>query len=228
MSLLKLVAAIAAFSLSACGGGGKQAVAPQEQKQITVAFMGDSTVAGVQGILNAKTEPFNQLLPEKSYAALIQAQSNGRIKSVNLAVGSGPSNTSHMREIEYPLALAANPDIVVMSTGLNDVVNNYSDSDYIGNYQVILQDLQSRKIKIVLLTPLVGIPYLTYAQDAKVAHFADLMKQLAVQYNATLIDTRALESVVNGVNTSACNAYDLHPCDYQPFANAILPVLLKL
>jgi hypothetical protein len=69
---------------------------------------------------------------------------------------------------------------------------------------------------------------MTIEQDNKVGHFADLMKQFAPQYNAIVVDIRALDTVTNGVNSWACNAYDLHPCNYQPIANALLPVLLSM
>lgn len=215
------IASLFAVLIAACGGGGSApAAAPAVIQPKVVAFIGDSVVAGYQGnptptpaqIASGETFLY---LPDQGYPALIQKASGGAIKAINYAVGG--VDTASVYSLQYPMAVAAKPDEMVISTGVNDVRHGLPLQSFAQFYTLMLGDLQAKHIKAIVTTS-IHYPGI----DATVDLYMVALKRVAAQYGATVVDIRAAQQP-----NWTCSI-DPHPCQlgYASIAQLFWPAVV--
>jgi hypothetical protein len=175
-------------SLSGCGGGPAVEIqSPQAQKQVIIATLGDSETAGQVGTSYGST-----LQPESSYPTKLQYLLGGKAKVYNFGVPS--KDIVQVYNEQLPQALKVNPDVLIISTTLNDAYHNIDKGKVLETYKLISTKLPNARI--VLLTPLRGITDTSYSSlvfESKLEVF-DIAKYQTPDWY--------------------CGYVDIHPCEY--------------
>lgn len=170
---------VAIQGLAACGNNPVEdepiEMAAGEQsggEKLIVAF-GDSLFAGY------KLAPNEGLVPQLQ-AALKEDGINARVHNAGV---SGDTTAAGRTRLNFVLDnLDRKPDLVVLGLGGNDMLRGIKPAETRANLEAMLQELQRRKIKVVL-TGMLAAPNLgaDYARA-----FNPLYPELAAQYGAKL------------------------------------------
>ena len=147
------------------------------------AALGDSLTSGMG--LNKYEEAFPYLLAEDLAAG-------SKVILQNFSY-SGYRTDDLIENLLEP-AIAANPDIVTLLIGTNDVYGLYSSGKFKKNYQIILERLaKNTKAKIYAISlPYIGmqayLPPNSYYFQNKTVEFNKTIKELAAAYEVGYID----------------------------------------
>lgn len=170
---------VAIQGLAACGNNPVEdepiEMAAGEQgagDKLVVAF-GDSLFAGYQ------LAPNEGLAPQLQ-AALKEDGINARVHNAGV---SGDTTAAGRTRLNFVLdSLERKPDLVVLGLGGNDMLRGIKPKETRANLEAMLQELQRRKIKVVM-TGMLSAPNLgaDYARE-----FNPLYPELAAQYGAKL------------------------------------------
>ena len=153
-------------------------------KTLTYFALGDSLTAGV-GIDNY----------EQSYPYLLAQKiaGNNEIILKNLAL-PGLKSSDINGQITAS-TIVAKPDIVTLLTGVNDIHENISKTEFKKNYEQILEALtQKTSAKIYAINiPFLGadsliLPPYNYYFDFQTKEFNKIIKELAIKYKVSYID----------------------------------------
>jgi hypothetical protein len=176
--------------LGACGGGTEKSEQKVQAPKVIVAI-GDSETAGAvstnDGFVN---------MPEASYPAVLQSLYGNSVIVKNLGVNS--SNLLEVVEQQLPKAVLANPDILLVSTTLNDAGDKLTPEQLTQAYSKIKSALPTTRI--ILLTPL---------RAGSDVMYIDLYYKNLWKYGFEVIDVRAKQQ-----DSWYCGNTDIHPCEY--------------
>lgn len=184
----KLILALL-FSLIGCGGSNTTNT--KVENKLVIVAMGDSETAGAvstpSGFINK---------PEASYPAVLQRLYGNSRTVINLGVNS--SNIMEVVLDQLPKAVTAKPNIVLLSTTLNDAGDNLTSLQLTSAYQKIREALPNSRI--ILLTPLRA------GEDVR---YIDLYYRDLWSYGFEVLDVRAAQH-----HDWYCGNKDIHPCEY--------------
>lgn len=153
--------------------------------KITYAAIGDSLTSGVGA------DTFKEVYPY-----LIAEKINETGKSVSLENFSAPgAKTQDLINVLLDPAVKAQPDIITLLIGVNDIHNHIGLEQFKKNYQIILDRLtKETSAKIYLINiPRIGsntiiLPPLNFYFDVETDRYNEVIKELAATYNLTYID----------------------------------------
>lgn len=152
---------------------------------MTYVALGDSLTAGV-----------GTNKPEESLPYLLAQKMAGQDKTVNLKNYAVPGfKSADLITDLLPKAIEANPDVVTLLIGVNDIHNQVSAANFRSNYQFILDRLaKETKAKIYVINiPFIGAdtmmlpPYDSYFQY-RTEKFNQIIKELAQSRSLDYID----------------------------------------
>lgn len=190
MNTKKLLSFIITITfLHGCGGANST---PAQQtvvdnKVLVIATLGDSETAGVVSIPTG-----SRLQSESSYPTKLQYLLGNSYKVYNFGVSS--KDIVQVYNEQLPQAVKVNPDVLIISTTLNDAYHGIGKDKVLATYGLI--KLQFPNTRIVLLTPLRGITddsYSNIAFESKLEVF-DIAKYQTPDWY--------------------CGYSDIHPCEY--------------
>jgi lysophospholipase L1-like esterase len=152
---------------------------------IKIVFFGDSiTQAGVnpKGYISVFQEIANKKSP-------------GKYKAIGAGIGGNKVYDLYLRLEEM---LEHKPDVVVIYIGVNDVWHKSSmgtgtDPDkFVKFYAKIIENLKAQNIKVVLATPAAIGERTDFSnsQDGDLNHYSNLIRDLAIKQDLSLIDLR--------------------------------------
>ncbi len=153
----------------------------QIQKPVKVVLFGDSiTQAGVR---------------PGGYITLMQESLKG-YELIGAGIGGNKVYDLYLR-LEADV-LDKKPDVAVIYVGVNDVWHKQSsqtgtDADkFISFYSALIRKMQSAGIKVIVCTPAVigERTDFTNAQDGDLNRYSQIIRDLAKQYNCSLVDLR--------------------------------------
>jgi lysophospholipase L1-like esterase len=153
----------------------------QLQKPVKVVFFGDSiTQAGVK---------------PGGYISLMQA-SQTSYELIGAGIGGNKVYDLYLRMEDDVLKIK--PEVVVIYVGVNDVWHKQThqtgtDPDkFIGFYSALIRKMQLAGIKVVVCTPAVIGEKTDFSnpQDGDLNSYSQLIRNVARQYNCTLVDLR--------------------------------------
>lgn len=152
---------------------------------LTYAALGDSLTTGVG--VSDEAEALPNLLAQRL---------SGADKKIILTNYSVPGyKTADLINELLPEAIVANPDIVTLLIGVNDIHNQVSVTDFKNNYEQILSRLkEGTKARVYVVNiPFIGadklmLPPYQYYFDGQTKEFNTVIKDLAVKYQVSYID----------------------------------------
>lgn len=153
----------------------------QIQKPVKVVLFGDSiTQAGVR---------------PGGYITLMQGELSG-YELIGAGIGGNKVYDLYLR-LEADV-LNKKPDVTVIYVGVNDVWHKQTsqtgtDPDkFISFYSALIKKMQSAGIKVILCTPAVIGERTDFsnAQDGDLNRYSQIIRDLAKQYNCSLVDLR--------------------------------------
>lgn len=156
------------------------------ENKIVYAALGDSLTAG------AGTYRYEDSFP---YQLATKFFNNGK-NDINLQVFAYPgARTQNVIDDLLEATIAANPNVVTLFIGVNDVHGLISASHFQKNYEYIIEQLKTRtEAKIYLINiPYIGSDSLIrepwrYYLDKETAKFNEIIKDLAKQNGLSYID----------------------------------------
>ena len=204
MKTLALIT-ILVTSLLGCGGNVDN---PVENKTATttisappsvplvIVTIGDSETAGAVSTPTGFTN-----IPEASYPARLQGLLGSKAIVHNLGINS--TNLLEVYTDQFQLARTYNPDILIVSTTLNDAGDNFDKDLLYLIWSLFKRDLPNTRI--ILLTPLK-------------AHVS-ISPTVLQDYTTNLYRANALGIEVHDVGAYDtpdwyCGHQDFHPCEY--------------
>lgn len=222
--LIRLVPAVAAASLSACGLRSDGATESPPVDAVRYVALGDSYTIGTSVDV------------DESWPALLDARVDGMELVANLAVNGYTSRD--LIERELPELGSHRPELVTLLVGVNDVVQGVADAEYAANVAVILDDVLTHvpaERAVCVATP-------DYTLTPQGSRFGDPVRQSEriVAVNAILRDAceqRGMAFVPDVFEISQRAADDpslvatdgLHPsgAQYRLWTDAIEPVVRR-
>ena len=153
----------------------------QNQRRAKVIFFGDSiTQAGVK---------------PGGFISLMQA-SQTPYELVGAGIGGNKVYDLYFRMEDDVLKLK--PEVVVIYVGVNDVWHKQTyqtgtdPNKFVGFYSEMIKKMQSAGIKVIVCTPAVIGEKTDFSnpQDGDLNSYSQLIRNLAKQYNCTLVDLR--------------------------------------
>lgn len=153
----------------------------QPQKPVKVVFFGDSiTQAGIK---------------PGGFISLMQA-SQTSYELIGAGIGGNKVYDLYFRMEDDVLKLK--PEIVVIYVGVNDVWHKQTyqtgtdPNKFTGFYSEMIKKMQSAGIKVIVCTPAVIGEKTDFSnpQDGDLNSYSQLIRNLAKQYNCTLVDLR--------------------------------------
>ena len=163
----------------------------QVQKPVKVVLFGDSiTQAGIR---------------PGGYITLMQ-QSQTAYELIGAGIGGNKVYDLYLRMEDD--VLNKKPDVVVIYVGVNDVWHKQThqtgtDPDkFIRFYSAMIKKMQSNGIRVIVCTPAVIGERTDFsnAQDGDLNSYSQIIRNLAKQYNCTLVDLRKEFLAYNLVN----------------------------
>lgn len=153
----------------------------QIQKPVKVILFGDSITQ--QGVRPG------------GYITLMQ-QSTSEYELTGAGIGGNKVYDLYLRLEED--VLNKKPDVVIIYVGVNDVWHKQTHQTgtdpgkFVGFYSAMIKKMQSQGIKVVVCTPAVIGERTDFsnAQDGDLNSYSQLIRDLAKQYNCTLVDLR--------------------------------------
>jgi len=214
MKTLALIILLA-MSLSGCGGGNTETESPAKTQYVAamsappsaplvIVTIGDSETAGAVSNPTGFTN-----IPEASYPARLQGLLGSKAVVTNLGINS--TNLLEVYTDQFQLARTYNPDILIVSTTLNDS-GDMMDKDLLYLiWSLFKRDLPNTRI--ILLTPL----------KAHVSISPTVLQDYTINlYRATNLNigtgvTHSMEVFDVGAHDTPdwyCGNTDFHPCEY--------------
>jgi lysophospholipase L1-like esterase len=153
----------------------------QLQKPVKVVFFGDSiTQAGIK---------------PGGFISLMQA-SQTSYELIGAGIGGNKVYDLYFRMEDDVLKLK--PEVVVIYVGVNDVWHKQTyqtgtdPNKFISFYSEMIKKMQSAGIKVIVCTPAVIGEKIDFSnpQDGDLNSYSQLIRNLAKQYNCTLVDLR--------------------------------------
>ncbi len=183
----------------------------ENSTNITYVALGDSLTSGVGADKYEESYPY--ILATK------MSEAGNTITSKNF---SAPG--AQTKDLIYSFlnpAIEANPDIVTILIGVNDVHNHIGTDQFKRNYKYIIEKiLKETKAKIYLINiPSIGsdtiiLPPLNYYFDSETDKYNDVIKELAVKYNLTYIDLNSPTKTLFKTDGTHYSVDSFHPSAY--------------
>lgn len=197
-----------ALSLSACGGGGNYETESSTKTQhaaamtappaapIKIVTIGDSETAGAVSNPTGFTN-----IPEASYPARLQGLLGSKAVVTNLGINS--TNLLEVYTDQFNIARAMAPDILIVSTTLNDA-GDMMDKDLLYLiWWIFKRDLPNTRI--ILLTPL----------KAHVSISPTVLQDYTTNlYRANALGIEVFDVGAYDTPGWYCGNADFHPCEY--------------
>jgi lysophospholipase L1-like esterase len=171
-------------------------------KNLLYAALGDSLTAGVGALKYEESYPYllaRNLAGEKQYKINLHIKFGAGINLKNFSYPG--AKTADLISDLLPQAVAAQPDLITLLIGANDVFGGVSQAAFKKNYQYILERLtEETKAKIYLINlPHLGSPKLllapyNYYYYFKVWQFNKIIQELAAKYSLKYIDLSSAAS----------------------------------
>jgi acyl-CoA thioesterase I len=176
-------------------------------ENLNYVALGDSLTAGMG--LNKYEEAYPYLLAKDLSAG------GNKLTLENFSY-PGYRTDDLMKNLLEP-AIAAQPQLITLLIGTNDVHGFYSSEKFKKNYQSILERLSKEtKAKIYVISlPFIGeqafLPPHNYYFDRKIAEFNNIIKELAGEYGVKYIDIAEPTRIMFAENKFYYAADRFHP-----------------
>ncbi len=196
-----------ALFLSACGGGnpieqistGNRDIIQKTSTPvppIKIVTIGDSETAGA---VSTPTGFVN--IPEASYPARLQGLLGSKAVVTNLGVNS--TNLLEVYTDQFNIARTMSPDILIVSTTLNDAGDNFDKDLLYLIWSLFKRDLPNTRI--ILLTPL----------KAHVSISPTVLQDYTTNlYRANALGIEIYDVGAHDTPDWYCGHEDFHPCEY--------------
>lgn len=197
---------------------------PMKSGPLIYVALGDSTGVG-QGARNGG-------YVDRMFRKLAAQRAGSRL--TNLCV-SGSTTVNVIRE-QLDRAVSANPDLVTLGIGINDIGHGLSLQEFARNYQTILDRLKSQTRAIVIVTNIPDIssaPRIPSSMRAQyqrtIDQFNQKLQEIAGKYDVTVFDVYTITRDQLPAHPEYFSADGFHPSDagYEMWAEQMWPTLMK-
>jgi lysophospholipase L1-like esterase len=141
-----------------------------------------------------------------------------------LNAGIGGDTAAGMQKRLVPDVLERKPDVVLLSAGVNDILQGKKLEDYLGSVSRIADELMARKIRLILLTitPLRG-----EERQARVDEWNAALKKLAMEKKLVVADVAAAcaASAARGEDLLEKDGVHLSFAGYRAMTRGVLDAL---
>ena len=194
-----------ATSLLGCGGGSIDnpieskssiTISAPPSAPLVIVTIGDSETAGAVSNLTGFTN-----IPEASYPTRLQGLLGSKAVVHNLGVNS--TNLLEVYTDQFQLARTYKPDILIVSTTLNDAGDNFDKDLLYLIWSLFKRDLPNTRI--ILLTPL----------KAHVSISPTVLQDYTTNlYRANVLGIEVFDVGAYDTPEWYCGHQDFHPCEY--------------
>jgi lysophospholipase L1-like esterase len=156
-------------------------------------------------------------------------------KLVNLCV-SGATTDDVLRG-QLDRGLAANPDLVTLGIGINDIGHGLTLEQFSKNYEEILSTLKQKTQAAIIVTNLPdisGAPRIPGSMRAQyqqqIAQYSRTLEEIATRHGVTVFDVYAITTRELGSHPEYFSADGFHPSDagYELWAEEMWPTLARV
>lgn len=191
---------------------------------ITYVAVGDSTAVGVGGTQGGYVAVL--------FKNLQQARPGSQLKNF----GISGSTTAEVLAQQIEKAIAAKPQLVTVSVGVNDIRRGVTPEEFGSEYDQLLKRLSTETSAVVVVSNLPDvssserIPPLVRSQtQALIGLFNERLREVATAHNVPVFDTYQLTHEQLGQHPEYFSADGFHPSDagYELWANRMWPVVAK-
>ena len=185
-----------------------------ENKPVTIAFLGDSVTQGCFECYTTGPNSLQTVFDYKSaFSTRVREIFNLLYPSVQVTIInsgiSGDSAPVGLERLERDI-LAYNPDLVVVSYGLNDsVAGKEKVEDYMSSLKKIFSKIKERNIEVIFLTQ-------NYMNTKTSPHLKDeLFINLSKEFAENIQNNGVLKLYFDNAR-EACKEYTVPVCDLYP------------
>lgn len=198
---------------------------PIKSGSIVYVALGDSTGVG-QGARNGG-------YVDRMFKKLVVQRPGSRL--TNLCM-SGATTIDVLRD-QLDQGIAANPNLVTLGIGINDIGHGLSLQEFTRNYQTILERLKKETHAVVVLTNIPDIssaPRIPSAMRAgyqrTIDQFNQKLQEIASRSSVTVFDIATITREQLPAHPEYFSADGFHPSDagYEMWAEQMWPVLEKV
>ena len=192
---------------------------------IVYVALGDSTGAGI----GARDGGYVVRLHKK----ILERRPDSKL--VNLCV-SGATTDDVLRG-QLDRGLAANPDLVTLGIGINDIGHGLTLEQFSKNYEEILSTLKQKTQAAIIVTNLPdisGAPRIPGSMRAQyqqqIAQYSRTLEEIATRHGVTVFDVYAITTRELGSHPEYFSADGFHPSDagYELWAEEMWPTLARV
>lgn len=197
---------------------------PMKSGPLIYVALGDSTGVG-QGARNGG-------YVDRMFRKLAAQRAGSRL--TNLCV-NGSTTVDVIRD-QLDRAVSANPDLVTLGIGINDIGHGLSLQEFARNYQTILDRLKNQTRAVVIVTNIPDIssaPRIPSSMRAQyqrtIDQFNQKLQEIAGKYEVTVFDVYTITREQLPAHPEYFSADGFHPSDagYEMWAEQMWPALMK-
>ena len=191
---------------------------------IVYVALGDSTGVG-QGAQNGG-------YVDRMFRKLTAQRAGSRLTNL---CSSGATTVDVIRE-QLDRAVSANPDLVTLGIGINDIGHGLSLQEFARNYQTILDHLKNQTRAIVIVTNIPDIssaPRIPSSMRAQyqrtIDQFNQKLQEIAGKFDVTVFDIYSITREQLPAHPEYFSGDGFHPSDagYEMWAEQMWPTLVK-
>lgn len=193
-----------------------------EFKHQDVSFMNNATTTTYVSLGDSLTSGVGATKYEESYPYLLATKMSAAGESINFKNFSVSGyKTQDLIDVLLTPAIEAQPDVVTLLIGVNDIHNHIGKNQFKNNYKFILDRLTKETgAKIYLINiPYIGsntaiVPPLDYYFETETNSYNEIIKELATEYNLKYIDLNSPTKVLFKTDGTHYASDSFHPSAY--------------
>jgi acyl-CoA thioesterase I len=192
---------------------------------ITYVALGDSTGAGV----GAREGGY----PARLFRRLLNQRPGSKL--VNFSV-SGATTTDVLKN-QLDRGLRADPQLITLGIGINDIGHGFTVKQFADNYDQILKRLRANSQAPIVISNIPDIsssqrvpPALRESTQQVIIQFNQRLAEIASTHGATVIDVYAVTHEQLPKHPEYFSADGFHPSDqgYELWADAVWPTIARM
>ena len=192
---------------------------------IVYVALGDSTGAGV----GAREGGY----PDRLHKRIVERRTGSNL--VNLCVSG--ATTEDVLQLQLQRGVAANPDLVTLGIGINDIGHRLTLDEFSKNYEEILSTLKQKTRAVIVVANLPDIssaPRIPRSMrreyQQQIEQYSRTLEEIAARHGVTVFDIYTITTRELASHPKYFSADGFHPSDagYELWAQEMWPTLARV